>query len=347
MRVLIDGDPIVYRAGFSAQNNWKIINWVTVVDEDDPEGDIEHEAFFAYEYEVQDFLEAEGIHEDEYTKTIWVDPLAESHAMQITKTALSTVVSAVKGFLNEDENLRGHDIEVEVYLSGSTNFRNKVATIPTFKKDGTEVAGYKANRTNNERPYWYAAIRKYMVEYWGATVFEGIEADDALAIAQWAEDEYDPQTIICTIDKDLRNVPGWHYNVLKKTDEHISYNLAQLNFYRQILTGDSTDNIPGLYRVGKGAAEKLLHENMSQQTMYDVCLEQYQINLAKYPERHGRYGEGHEMGAPLVEAAKLSLLENARLLWMLQHEDQAWTPPGEPDGSLEALGFVDEPEEWT
>jgi hypothetical protein len=332
MRVLIDGDPIVYRAGFSSQNDWKILRWVDVVDEDDPESDIEREAFFAYVVEMKDFIEQEGLDPDEYQVTVWVDPLSEQYCLKIVKDNLQNIIDAVEGFLAETDD---EVTEVKVFLSGKTNFRNAVATIPTFKQDGTPVQGYKANRSDSVRPYWYARIREYMCDVWDAVLFEGIEADDALAIEQWAEDEYEPTTIIATIDKDLRNVPGWHYNILKKDDELISTQQAREHFYRQVLTGDPTDNIPGCYRVGKKRAEATITRDMSEQEMYDACLGIYEENLEKFPDRHGPH-----------TSAATSLLENARLLWMLQHRDQLWTPPGQPDESIEDAGLLEVEEEW-
>jgi len=336
MRVLIDGDPIVYRAGFAAQNDWKILQWTDVVDLDDQSADIDREAFFAYVKEMDAFIEEEGLDPDEYQSHIWVDPLSEQYCLKIVKTALQNVVDAVEGYLAEtDQKVES----VEVYLSGSTNFRNGLATIPgKFTKEGDPVLGYKANRKDARRPHWYKRIRDYMVEVWDARIFEGIEADDALAIAQWAEDEYEPRTIIATIDKDLMNVPGWHYNTLKKDQVHVSFKKAQVHFYRQLLTGDSTDNIPGLYRVGAGKADKLIDETMTEDEMYEVCLAQYVTNLEKFPARHGPYAEQFDPEG--------SLLENARLLWMLQYEDQLWTPPGKPDASIEAAHLFDVGSEW-
>ena len=340
MRVLIDGDPIVYRAGFASQNNWKILQWTDVVDEDDIESDIDREAFFAYVADMKDFIEEEGLHPDEYQHHIWVDPLSEQFCLNIVKTSLQNTVDAIEGYLAEtDQKVES----VEVYLSGSTNFRNGLATIPgKFTKEGDAVLGYKANRKDTIRPYWYKRIRDYMVEVWNARIFEGIEADDALAIEQWAEDEYAPTTVIATIDKDLMNVPGWHYNILKKEDIHVSFKQAQVHFYRQCLTGDPTDNIPGLYRVGKGKAEKLINENMTEDQMYEVCLAEYITNIEKFPQRHGPYVD--TPGCSPAGAAG-ALLENARLLWMLQYPDQLWTAPGEPDASIAEAHLFDN-EEW-
>ena len=345
MRVLIDGDPIVYRCGFAGQNDWKILQWTDVMTDAEGPFDVHREECFLYVWEMEQYIEQMNLHPDEYSVEKWVDPLAESFVLKMVKDSLRTTVAAVEGYLAETEK----KVEsVEVYLSGSTNFRNGIATIPTFKKDGTAVQGYKANRKDNDRPYWYKRIRDYMIERWDAVVFEGIEADDALAIQQWAEDEYDPQTIIATIDKDLLNVPGWHYNVLKKDSGFVTFKDAQVNFYRQCLTGDTTDNIPGLYRVGKKKAEALIHEGMTEQEMYDTVLVEYIKNIEKFPERHGPYGARlaahHSVDA--VKCARGSLLENARLLWMIKHKDQLWSPPGEPDGSIADAHLFDVEDEW-
>jgi hypothetical protein len=71
-----------------------------------------------------------------------------------------------------------------------------------------------------------------------------MEADDLLGINQTKD------TIICTIDKDLRQVPGQHYNFVK--DEIFTVNLQEglLWFYTQMLTGDASDNISGIRGIG-------------------------------------------------------------------------------------------------
>ena len=101
-----------------------------------------------------------------------------------------------------------------VFLSGKGNFRESL------------VDYYKANRKDSRKPYHFDNITQYLINYWDAEVIEGQEADDALGIAQ-VQNKYivDQQklgghgyteTIICTIDKDLDNVPGWHYNFLSE-----------------------------------------------------------------------------------------------------------------------------------
>ena len=55
---------------------------------------------------------------------------------------------------------------VEIWLSGSKNFRSRLAT----------VMKYKGNRDKKRRPYYYDHLREFLCRHHGAQVVEGIEA---------------------------------------------------------------------------------------------------------------------------------------------------------------------------
>ena len=81
-----------------------------------------------------------------------------------------------------------------------------------------------------------------------------LEADDIMGMGASSG-----KSIAVTIDKDLRSVPGWHWNPLKEqTPVEVDEYTADLNFHKQWLTGDTTDNIPGIWRFGPAKAEKWL-----------------------------------------------------------------------------------------
>jgi len=81
-----------------------------------------------------------------------------------------------------------------------------------------------------------------------------LEADDIMGLSASSN-----KGIAVTIDKDLRSVPGWHWNPDKEpTPKHVDLWEADYNFHKQWLTGDTTDNIPGIWRYGPAKAEKLL-----------------------------------------------------------------------------------------
>lgn len=131
--------------------------------------------------------------------------------------------------------------DVRVFLSHPVNEREQV------------FPEYKANRDPNHKPYWYREIQEYLLDHWNAQYsYEGDEADDMLGIAQMEAMAKDEETIIVTNDKDLDMIPGLHFNFSKTKYDNGVYEIADPEglrlFYLQMLTGDGTDNIPGMYR---------------------------------------------------------------------------------------------------
>lgn len=225
----------------------------------------------------------------------------------------------------------------QLYLTSDdkSNFRFKVATIRP----------YKGNRKGLEKPRYYNHIRNFLKDHRDAIEVHGMEADDAISIEQWKDyedarerhsiylEENSPEaeiledsgnsfselahftcaTTICSRDKDLHMVPGYHYgwSAGKQKEQPIwwqdEFNGLKL-FYKQILTGDNVDNIPGLFGVGKSA--QCVRDIDSCTTIFDIYTHVY----GQYFNRYGSYAEQF-------------LTENARLLWMLQEEGQIWEPP--------------------
>lgn len=138
------------------------------------------------------------------------------------------------------------EYDYQLHLTTGTCFRHDLYT------------EYKANRVA-DKPLLYHVIRDYLVGRWGAIVHEGIEADDAVAIAL----TQDSSSVCVSGDKDLQTVAGLHLHP-KRLDEGL-YTVneveAAMNFYTQVLTGDVSDNVPGVkelpldikdkYKLGK------------------------------------------------------------------------------------------------
>lgn len=147
---------------------------------------------------------------------------------------------------------------------------------------------YKANRDPLHKPYWFIQIHDYLFSHHPSVESaEGDEADDALGIMQCTPGAFlkddDEETIICSIDKDLDGVPGWHYNFSKNRKAAGPYFVTEEEanrfFYKQILTGDSADNIPGLFRkMGQKATSKYtspLDKMDDPLDMFNYCVECY------------------------------------------------------------------------
>jgi len=113
-----------------------------------------------------------------------------------------------------------------------------------------------------------------------AVVAEGEEADDLLGIGAVQHGHG-----IATLDKDLNGIEGYHYNWKKKEVYVVSPESADIFFYKQLLTGDATDNIPGLYKmVGVKATQKViepLYELETPEEMYAYVRDQYLIGYDK------------------------------------------------------------------
>lgn len=188
----------------------------------------------------------------------------------------------------------------ELYITGRGNFRNELAT----------TAPYKGNRKDMKKPVHYEAIRNYLLDM-GAHLIEGMEADDAIAIKA-TELGYD-NFVIVSIDKDLDQVPGHHYNFVKGELYEVSEEEGLKNFYKQILTGDRVDNIIGIKGCGPVKAGKLIDPCKTEQEMFDVCVKAYNDDGQNGVER---------------------TTENANLLWLLRHPNKRYQAPSNSQGSI-------------
>ena len=196
-----------------------------------------------------------------------------------------------------------------LYITGEGNFRFDIAV----------TKPYKGNR-KAEKPWHYANLKAYALSLPQTVLVEGMEADDAMSIEQ-SED-----TIICTRDKDLRMVEGWHYGwetanqagfVKQQVDRFGKLDITEgktkkirgtgmMFFYSQLLTGDTVDNILGLKGCGPVKAYDLLHECKTEEELFKVV-------QGEYEERHGDKWRTH-------------MLEMGRLLWMVRELDSEGEP---------------------
>lgn len=96
---------------------------------------------------------------------------------------------------------------------------------------------YKANRTAPKPTHHDYLSNEIVKPPFNAEIAWGEEADDALGINQTKD------TVICSIDKDLYQISGAHYNWVKDIYRHVKPSEAIYRFYSQLLIGDSTDNI--------------------------------------------------------------------------------------------------------
>jgi len=228
------------------------------------------------------------------TKTVLIDgdPFTYRAAISCQDSSLEDAIDKVDDLLEQSLNEVMWEIneeEYQVFLTGKGNFRYDIAV----------THEYKGNRKKVEKPEYLEGVRNHLVDHWDAIVSKGEEADDLIGI--WSTD-IGKDAIVVSIDKDMLQLPCTHFNPNKKTFQTVDEFNGLKFFYSQILTGDTADNIVGLYGIGPKKAEKLLEGSETEQDMYEVCLRAYS-------------GEEDRV------------IENARLLWLRRYTDQIWEPP--------------------
>lgn len=117
---------------------------------------------------------------------------------------------------------------------------------------------YKGNRKFRPKPIIFYALLAHLKQHWKFYGIKGFEADDLVSYYSYTETR---KTIICSPDKDvLQQCVGMHYNYQKAAFLHTSPEEANLFLWKQVLMGDSTDNIPGIPGVGVKTAENWLKD---------------------------------------------------------------------------------------
>jgi hypothetical protein len=217
----------------------------------------------------------------------------------------------------------GATLPPTLFLTGKGNFRESIA----------KLRPYKQRQPN--KPFHFKNLTAYMLFKYDVIVSEGMEADDLMAITQTensAEKDYKTiPTVICTRDKDLRQVPGWHYGwenhlqpefSLAKVDElgfiklttkervkadgkvektNKLTGVGYIFFLSQVLMGDGVDTVPGLPNCGPVKAFEILNGSASIQEGIERVVGAYK---AVYGAEYKDY-----------------LVEQARLVWMVRKLD--------------------------
>jgi len=130
-------------------------------------------------------------------------------------------------------------------LSGPKPFRYEI------------LPSYKHNRQGVEKPVLYTVLKDHLLEL-GAKVVDGLEADDILGIIS-TRGKFGQYTI-CSIDKDLEQIPGRHFNWNRDSMPRIVMaREADRKFYMQCLTGDPTDGFSGCPKIGPVKAKKIIN----------------------------------------------------------------------------------------
>ena len=171
----------------------------------------------------------------------WKEEMWTVHAdMALAK---ARVINRVEEF---KEKLQAND--VVMCLSDRANYRR------ILNPD------YKSNRSKSRLPIILKQVKKWILEEMDGQLWPNLEADDVISILA-TDKKMDEETIIVSIDKDFKSVPGIYYDFNKDETHHVSQEDADRYHLIQTIMGDATDGYKGVPRVGPIGAENLLEKD--------------------------------------------------------------------------------------
>jgi hypothetical protein len=107
---------------------------------------------------------------------------------------------------------------------------------------------------------------------------------------------------------------------------------ANRNFYKQLMVGDSTDNIQGIPRVGKKNKALLEIDKLTdEREMAEFAFNQYlNYEIKAYDKDQDvcvADSDDDDILMKLKGIAYNKYLENGRLIWIRRVEGELWEPP--------------------
>lgn len=205
----------------------------------------------------------------------------------------------------------------------------------TFRHSVYKYKPYKGTRPPKEeyQEFWCRVVNTHLMSRkWNAFDWSGLEADDLVHIANETFSEH--TTIICSPDKDLKQISGLHFDYKTGIHTEVSHDQSRYNFWYQVLTGDTTDNVAGCPKVGEVKAKEILKGCQSEIDMVQQTINCYTKYFNNYYGRiiyqetkdtiqlmgkhHGMYGPYNQVPHHLLISPyhKMTLL-NEELLTKL------------------------------
>lgn len=217
------------------------------------------------------------------------------------RAAFATQDQSPEDAIAKVDDLMGFIIEatIDIPFASSGDYSTYLTGKGNFRFDIAKSHEYKGNRRETEKPVHLYHCREYMIDSYNAIVSQGEEADDLISKAAA---NLDYNCVVASIDKDMLQLPCWHFNFGRNEWSKVSEDEGKKFFYTQILTGDRADNIIGLHGIGPKKAEKLLQDCHTEEDLWEAVVKAYDNDADR-------------------------VLENARLLWLRRYEGEIWCPP--------------------
>lgn len=169
---------------------------------------------------------------------------------------------------------------------------------PNYREELAVGKVYKGTR-KQDKPFHWLNLTAYILSGGNVSVAVGHEADDEIATEHTKSPE---TTIICTRDKDLRQVPGWHYGwecgrqaevgplqyddlgtieLIRTKSSNKIVGGGWAFFCAQLLTGDVVDNIGGAKGIGPVRGYEILSNCTTEQEYFSAVVNSYKDNYGE------------------------------------------------------------------
>ena len=214
---------------------------------------------------------------DESADDLGLDEAPETDMVEGMLSVFNSMVAEIVTAVSSDAVAKGYEIDIipvlVITVKGSSDkcklMLNNFRYSEMDSVQDPAVKGYKSNRAGMETPTGLMELYDAVFDLPNCMCEEEVEADDVCVY-------YGRQGhIVCALDKDVLGSLEYAYNYGRKEwVEHTSEEIATFPFY-QTITGDSSDGLRGVFRVGAKGAEKALRGVEGDYNMWAVVLVQY------------------------------------------------------------------------
>ena len=165
----------------------------------------------------------------------------------VVTSRFSDVLEMFQNELMSIANCMGMFDDFILFFSSPQNFRKKI------------YPAYKGHR-NRKKPCGYKRLLNWCGDNYTTLMIDNLEADDALGIYATDPIEQGCNHIICSPDKDMRQIPGLLFDMTNPVIE-ITKEEGDRWHLIQSMSGDQTDGYAGAPGIGIKRADALLDKH--------------------------------------------------------------------------------------
>lgn len=211
----------------------------------------------------------------------------------LSEAKLSEKIYDILNILSSSYNITSFCL----FVKGNNNFRYKI------------YPDYKAKRP--EKPEMVDILKQYLIDEFNTVISHNAESDDYVYTYSQL-DCFKDKCIICSVDKDMLQIPGLHYNYQKNIYIPVDDFQSRYSLAFQMLKGDTTDNIKCLKGYGEKTAQKILGKTSSsnqysERDLIRILIQEYK---KMYNINNNEYKEQIRLNYKLLKLQKMNVDEN-------------------------------------